>query len=31
VSPYAEEQLRLVNGYYPNGEPETGAWIKVFR
>jgi len=31
VSPYAEEQLRLVNGYYPNGEPETGTWIKVFR
>lgn len=31
VTPYAEEQLRLVNGYYPNGEPQTGEWIKIFR
>jgi len=31
VKPYAEEMLRLVNGYYPKGEPEPGEWIKVFR
>ena len=31
VQPYAEETLRLVNGYYPKGEPEPGEWIKVFR
>lgn len=28
---YAEEQIRLVNGYYPRGEPEPGEWIKIFR
>lgn len=26
---YQEEQLRLLNGKYPNGEPEGGEWIKV--
>lgn len=31
VKPYPEEMLRLVNGYYPRGEPEPGEWIKVFR
>jgi predicted Zn-dependent protease len=31
VKPYAEEQLRLVNGYYPRGEPQPGEWIKIFR
>ena len=29
--PDAENQLRLINGYYPNGEPRTGDWIKVIR
>ncbi|MBK6584156.1 MAG: M48 family metalloprotease [Gammaproteobacteria bacterium] len=29
--PYPEETLRLVNGYYPRGEPQPGEWIKVFR
>ena len=29
--PDAENQLRLINGYYPNGEPRTGDWIKVLR
>jgi predicted Zn-dependent protease len=29
--PYPEEMLRLVNGYYPRGEPQPGEWIKVFR
>ncbi len=27
----AENQLRLINGYYPTGEPRTGDWIKVIR
>jgi len=31
VKPWAEEQLRLVNGYYPRGEPQPGEWIKIFR
>jgi len=31
VKPYAEEQLRLINGYYPSGEPQPGEWLKVFR
>lgn len=29
--PFAEEQLRLLNGMYPRGEPRTGDWIKVIR
>ncbi len=28
---YAEEELRLLNGHYPSGEPETGDWIKVIQ
>ena len=26
---YTEEQLRLLNGYYPRGEPKPGEWIKI--
>jgi predicted Zn-dependent protease len=29
--PDAENQLRLLNGLYPRGEPRTGDWIKVIR
>ncbi|MFN2328272.1 MAG: M48 family metalloprotease [Chromatocurvus sp.] len=29
--PDAEAQLRLINGFYPRGEPRTGDWIKVIR
>ena len=29
--PDAENQLRLINGYYPRGEPRTGDWLKVLR
>jgi predicted Zn-dependent protease len=29
--PDAEAQLRLLNGYYPRGEPRTGDWIKVIQ
>lgn len=29
--PYAEEQLRLLNGMYPRGEPRTGDWIKTIK
>ncbi|MBR9910992.1 MAG: M48 family metalloprotease [Gammaproteobacteria bacterium] len=28
---YTEEQLRLLNGYYPRGEPQPGEWIKVVK
>jgi predicted Zn-dependent protease len=28
---YAEEQLRLINDFYPRGEPRTGDWIKVIQ
>ena len=28
---YAEEELRLINGDYPRGEPEAGEWIKVIQ
>ena len=27
--PDAENQLRLMNGHYPSGEPRAGDWIKV--
>lgn len=27
--PNAQDQLRLMNGFYPRGEPRTGDWIKV--
>ena len=29
--PDAEDQLRLINGYYPVGEPRVGDWIKIIR
>ncbi len=29
--PDAEAQLRLLNGFYPRGEPRTGDWLKVIR
>jgi predicted Zn-dependent protease len=29
--PDAQAQLRLMNGFYPRGEPRTGDWIKVIR
>lgn len=29
--PDAENQLRLINGYWPSGEPRIGDWIKVIR
>ncbi len=29
--PDAEDQLRLLNGFYPRGEPRTGDWIKIIR
>ena len=25
------EDLRLINGYYPAGEPKPGEWIKIFK
>jgi predicted Zn-dependent protease len=28
---YTEDYLRLMNGYYPKGEPEPGMWIKLVR
>jgi predicted Zn-dependent protease len=27
--PDAENQLRLMNGHYPSGEPRPGDWIKI--
>jgi predicted Zn-dependent protease len=26
---YAEQQLRLINGLYPRGEPKPGDWLKI--
>lgn len=26
-----ESQLRLLNGYYPRGEPSPGEWIKIIK
>ena len=25
------QELRLINGYYPSGEPKPGEWIKIFK
>ena len=25
------DDLRIINGYYPTGEPKAGDWIKIFR
>ena len=27
----AENQLRLLNGQYPRGEPHAGDWVKIVR
>lgn len=27
----SEDQLRLLNGYYPKGEAEPGTWLKLLR
>jgi predicted Zn-dependent protease len=26
-----KDDLRLINGYYPRGEPKPGDWIKIYR
>ncbi len=31
IKQFAEEELRLMNGRYPYGEPKAGEWIKVVR
>ena len=28
---YELQDLRLINGYWPSGEPQPGAWIRVFQ
>ncbi len=28
---YGEDELRIINGYYPAGEPKPGEWIKLIR
>ena len=25
------QDLRIINGYYPSGEPKAGDWIKIFK
>lgn len=29
IANYAEESLRLLNGYYPTGSPQAGEWVKL--
>ena len=29
IASYPEETLRLLNGYYPSGNPQAGEWIKL--
>lgn len=31
LGPHGEQELRLINGYYPRGEPQNGEWIKIIR
>jgi len=28
---YGEDELRIINNYYPAGEPKSGEWIKLIR
>ena len=28
---FETQDLRLINGYYPTGEPRPGEWIRIFR
>ena len=28
---FGEEELRIINNYYPTGEPKPGEWIKIIR
>ena len=29
IANFPEETLRLLNGYYPTGNPKEGEWIKL--
>ncbi len=29
IANFPEETLRLLNGYYPTGDPQAGDWIKI--
>lgn len=31
LGPLTEQTLRLMNGYFPSGEPEPGTWMKLVR
>ena len=31
LDPFEVQDLRLINGYYPTGEPRPGEWIRIFR
>lgn len=31
IQQYPEETLRLLNGYYPYGDPAPGEWIKILQ
>lgn len=31
LDPYEVEDLRLINGYYPAGEPQPGEWIRIIQ
>jgi len=31
LSDREKEDLRLINGHYPAGEPKPGDWIKIIR
>ena len=31
LTPEDVDNLRLINGFYPNGEPSAGQWIKIFK
>ena len=31
IGAYAAQQIRLINGLYPGGEPKPGQWIKIVK
>jgi predicted Zn-dependent protease len=31
LDPFEVQTLRLINGYYPTGEPQPGEWIRIYK
>jgi predicted Zn-dependent protease len=31
LDPFEVKELRLINGYYPTGQPQPGEWIRIYK